>query len=101
MFRDALNAHLERLGLSVAELSRGTGVPKTLLYKLSQKKVTSTNVEDAIKIANYFGMTVEEFVGLTEGMTKVEAAAALLPRLSSRNVEVVEVLVRALLASKD
>ena len=64
-FRDALVAHFERTGVTAAELSRRTGVAKTQIDKLRQGKATTTNVDDAILIAEFFGKTVNDFVSAT------------------------------------
>lgn len=58
-FREGLIAHVQAAGLPVAEISRRSGVSKFKLDKLMSRKVASTNVEDAVKLARYFGTTVE------------------------------------------
>lgn len=61
-FRDALLETLERTQMSVAELSRITGVSKDQLNKLRQREKAKTNVEDARKIAKAFGLSLDEFI---------------------------------------
>lgn len=61
-FRDALKYWIEKTGKSFAEVARESGVSYEQIKKLSQGKSQSTNVDDAVKIANHFGMTLEEFL---------------------------------------
>lgn len=61
-FRESLIAHMERHGIGASELARKTGVPKTTLDKLVQRRVSRTNYFDAMRLARYFGKTLEEFV---------------------------------------
>lgn len=62
-FRDALLLKLEETGLSMRELSARAEVSYDQIKKLRLREGASTNVEDAIKIARFFGYTVEEFMG--------------------------------------
>lgn len=62
-FRDAL---LERAGgagkPSLRAVADETGVSYEQLKKVRQGKSQSTNAEDALKIASFFGMTLNEFL---------------------------------------
>jgi plasmid maintenance system antidote protein VapI len=98
-FRDSLNAHMEATGMSVAKLARGTGIKTSQLYKLAQKQVNSTNVEDAVRIATFFGKSVEEFMDMSHSTSKTDAAVELMARLDPQHLDVVETLMRGLLAS--
>lgn len=60
-FQQAFVQHIERTGKTVAEIARETGIGKGQLDKLRQGRVKSTNVDDAIKIADYFGQSVNAF----------------------------------------
>jgi transcriptional regulator with XRE-family HTH domain len=62
-FREALISAIEVSGVSVRELAKGAGVSADQLYKVKQGKSSSTNVDDAAKIAHYFGKTLDEFMG--------------------------------------
>lgn len=66
-FRDALLDHLAHTGLSVADLSKRSGVSAQQLYKIKQGKSASTNVEDAQRISDAFGKTLDEFMGSPAG----------------------------------
>ncbi|MEO0946518.1 MAG: helix-turn-helix domain-containing protein [Pseudomonadota bacterium] len=61
-FREAFIRLVDEIGVSLAEISRKTGVSKPQLEKLNQRAVQTTNVHDAIRIARYFGMSVEEMI---------------------------------------
>lgn len=60
---------------TLAHLARSSCVPYEQLKKLVQRDTASTNVDDAIKIARYFGMTVNEFVGDTLAADRDRVAA--------------------------
>lgn len=61
-FRDALKYWLEKTGKPLAEVAREAGVSYDQMKNLSQGRSRSTNVDDAVKVANQFGMTLEEFL---------------------------------------
>lgn len=65
-FREAFIAAYERSGMTIPEIAQGAGVSKDILNKLKQRRVSAPNVMDAIKIAHFFGMSIEAFIGLTE-----------------------------------
>lgn len=62
-FRDALSAAINETGATWSAVASATGVSYEQLKKLKQGKSQSTNVDDAVKIANHFGMTLDEFIG--------------------------------------
>lgn len=61
-FRDAFLAHLERTGTPVKRVAEEAGVSYEQLKKLKGREGSSTNVEDAVKIARYFGYSLDEFI---------------------------------------
>lgn len=61
-FREALIDALEKSGTPLKRVAEQTGVSYEQLKKLRQGKSTSTNVDDAVLVANYFGQTLEEFL---------------------------------------
>ena len=77
-FRDALIEGLEANGVSVAELARSTGVSKDQIHKVKQGKSRSTNVDDAVKIANFFGQSLDEFLEDPTAQKDAEIAALLM-----------------------
>ncbi len=60
MFEKKLKSLLETHNLSVTELAKRTGVPKTNIQ--SWLTGTSPNVVQVDKVATYFNMTVDELV---------------------------------------
>lgn len=62
-FRDAFVESLHATGWTIRKVAGLSGVSEEQLKKVNQGKSRSTNVDDAIKVANAFGMTLEEFIG--------------------------------------
>jgi len=60
-FADALMIVLGDKAVSLKAVAEGSGVSYEQLKKIKQGKSKSTNVEDAMRVASYFGTTVEEF----------------------------------------
>ena len=65
-FKESLLIQIEKRGLSLLEVSKGSSVSYEQLKKLKQGKSRSTNIDDALRIADYFGMDIKEFIGLEE-----------------------------------
>lgn len=61
-FRDALLEALEANNVSLQKVAAETGVSYEQLKKLKQGKSRSTNVDDALRVANFFGMSLDEFL---------------------------------------
>lgn len=61
-FRDALMHWKDVTGRSLRDIASSSGVSYEQLKKLGQGKSRSTNVDDAVRIANDLGMTLEEFL---------------------------------------
>lgn len=61
-FRDAFLWHLDHHGTTLAELVEGAGVSRDILNKLKARPESSTNVETAVRIAAFYGKTVEQFM---------------------------------------
>ncbi len=80
-FRDALIHKLEETGISLRKVSEGSGVSYEQLKKLKQVESRTTNVEDAIKVAAFFGQTVDEFVA-GEAAKAPDRLAGVLSQLS-------------------
>lgn len=79
-FRDALILRLAPKGSgqsglgkpNLRQVAEGSGVSYEQLKKLIQRKDGSTNVEDAVKIAGFFGQTVEEFLSDSDALIRSE-----------------------------
>lgn len=61
-FRDAFLEALAATGTSLRKVASETGISEDQLKKLKQRESASTNVDDAIKVANFFGYTLDEFL---------------------------------------
>ena len=61
-FRAALLAMLDRTGFDLKAVANGSGVSYEQLKKLKQRPDASTNVDDARAVANFFGLTIDEFL---------------------------------------
>lgn len=65
-FFDALDGALAATGMTVAELCRRADVSDDQINKLLQRgragKKATTNVDDAVKIANALGLTLDELL---------------------------------------
>lgn len=73
-FREALLEALEAKGWSMRYIATESGVSYEQLKKLNQGKSQSTNVDDAIKIAHVFGLTLDELVQDTTAQDRAEVA---------------------------
>jgi ribonucleoside-diphosphate reductase alpha chain len=60
-FGEALKKRLAASGQSLKEVADGSDVSYELLKKLHQGKSADTTAENAVKIASFFGVSVEEF----------------------------------------
>lgn len=81
-FRERFIREVEAAGLTSAEISKATGVPKPLIDKLRQRRAEATNVDAAIRLARFFGMTVEEMAGSAPENPEIAEILALILRLS-------------------
>ena len=61
-FRDAFIEALDRTGWSVPQVARDAGVSVEQLKKLKQGRALTTNVDDAVRVAHVFGVTLDEFL---------------------------------------
>ena len=61
-FGDTLKARMDAEGVSIGDLSRATSVSSDIIKKLRSREGSTTNVEDAARLAAYFGQSVEDFM---------------------------------------
>lgn len=103
-FREALIARVHASGISVSELSRKTGISKSQLDKLMQRRVITTNVDDASKLAKFFGDTVEDFMRLgeapAEAGTSLSRIGVLAAQLTQAEQDMLEAQIAGLLARR-
>lgn len=55
-------------------VAEGAGVSYEQLKKVKQRDTASTNVDDAVKIAHFFGCTLDEFLGDRLASDRLEIA---------------------------
>ena len=92
-FRDALLSAIEQSGISLKAVADGAGVSYEQLKKVRQWPDASTNVDDAVRVANYFGLTLDEFLGDPLASDRA-AAVALYMQLSERERRILRVAAR-------
>ncbi len=83
-FRDAFIQALEDSGLSLRAVAIGSGVSEGQLKKLKQRENATTNVDDAKKVAEFFGLGLDRFLddpGLSRPVEIVELYSRLPPQL--------------------
>lgn len=95
-FRERLIQAMQDHGVSAAALAKGSGVSKDQIHKLVQRRVSSTNVNDAMQIARFFGMTLDEFMGEAQ-IDERARLAILLGRLTPDEREMLEAQIAGLL----
>lgn len=61
-FRDAFLDMLAHRGDTLAGIARGARVSEEQLKKLKQRDTASTNVDDAVRIAHHFGLSLDELL---------------------------------------
>jgi lambda repressor-like predicted transcriptional regulator len=72
-FRNALKkAIAARPGLSIRKVAIGAGVSYDQLRMVLKRDTATTNVEDGVKIAAYFGMELSRFLEIPEEQHPVE-----------------------------
>ena len=73
-FRDAFIDALVKSGLSLRAVAVGSGVSEGQLKKLKQRENATTNVDDARKVAAFFGVGLDQFLDDPELSHHVEIA---------------------------
>ncbi|MFY0619305.1 hypothetical protein [Shimia sp.] len=61
-FRAALLEKLDETGIPLKKVAEGSGVSYEQLKKLKQIPTRTTNVEDGMAVARFFGLTLEDFI---------------------------------------
>lgn len=60
---EALLKQMEKSGAKVSDVAKGTGLPYTTIDSIIKKQLTSTSITNAFKIAAFFGLSLEAFIG--------------------------------------
>lgn len=76
-FGEALIWHMETHGKTIAEVAAGAQVSADILKKLRTRPKSSTKADTAVRIAGYFGKTVEQFLNCVAVSQRDQIAAAL------------------------
>lgn len=99
-FSDALAWHLAEHGNTLAELSRGAGVSLDILKKLNSRPGSSTKAGTAMKIAAFYGKSVEQFLSCGE-VSQRERVAAALDLLEEDELRLLYAQIHGIVASRD
>ena len=62
MIKDAIREQRKLRGLTQVELASATGIPQSTISAW-EKGVNVPNVADCIKLADFYGVTIDELVG--------------------------------------
>ena len=99
MFRDALLKILKETGTPLRQVAASSGVSYEQLKKLKQGQSQTTNVEDAIRVAASFGLTLEQFMS-GETASNLSGLVRTLTRLSPEGRAFVSTAAEAQLAAE-
>jgi transcriptional regulator with XRE-family HTH domain len=94
-FREALLETVERTGKSLKAIADGANVSYEQLKKVSQREGASTNVDDARRVANFLGITLDEFLEDHTAQDRVDAAK-LYSQLTPAEREILQATARGL-----
>lgn len=92
-FRSALLDALKLTGLPLSKVAEGSGVSYDQLKKLRQRPEASTNVDDARAVANFFGVTLDQFLDDTSLSARVELVE-FYNRLTVEEIEILKAAAR-------
>ena len=73
-FRDALLKTIKDRGLSLKKVCEAAGVSYEQAKKMKQREPSSTNVDDAVKLADALGLTVNELLEDDLSSDRIEQA---------------------------
>mmetsp|Transcript_27660 Transcript_27660/g.51389 ORF Transcript_27660/g.51389 Transcript_27660/m.51389 type:complete len:117 (-) Transcript_27660:2135-2485(-) len=98
-FREALLFWLDARKVSLRQVSLGSNVSYEQLKKIKQIETRTTNVDDAIKVAHFFGLSLEGFLAGHAGSDH-DALIRTLDELSPQAREVLKNAADAQLAAE-
>jgi transcriptional regulator with XRE-family HTH domain len=94
-FREALLRVLNERSISLKSVAEGAGVSYEQLKVLRRREGASTNVDDARRVANYLGLTLDEL--LEDDLAEVRSeVVALYNELTEREIAVLRAAAQAL-----
>lgn len=97
-FREELIREIDASGVTSREVAEATGVSKAIIDKLRQRRIESTSVEAAARLARYFGRSVEEMAGLSIGNPEIADIVRLFVRLTPDERELVRAQLKGIAA---
>lgn len=90
-FREALLSALEHSSFSLKAIADGSEVSYEQLKKVAQRETASTNVDDARKVAEFLGFTLDEFLDASDLSDRIRLVE-IYNSLSHEEVEMLKVL---------
>ena len=84
----------------MTDIAARANVSKEALYALKRGTTKNMAVGDAIRVANAFGETVEEFMGMTPTQVR-DSLVTQLSQLTERERALLEASLTAILAGRD
>lgn len=94
-FRESLLDHCKQSGWSLKAVADGAGVSYEQVKKIAQRPDAKTNVDDAIKVAAFFGKTLNEFVDDALAQDRADLAA-IYSRLTPQERRILQAAARGL-----
>lgn len=94
-FQTALKWHMQRYETKIVDLARDTGVTRDVINKLLCRDNASTDVENAVLIAAYYGKSVNDFISMRDA-DETSQTRALLDLLSPEARRLLEAQIRGL-----
>lgn len=99
-FRDALMRHMSAHDTTIAELAAGAGVSPDIIKKLRVRDQATTTAEVAMRIAAFYGKTLEQFIAGAEAGER-RKLSSMLDLLSDDEVRVLASQIRGMLRDRE
>lgn len=99
-FREALMRHMTEQNTTIAELAAGARVSPDIIKKLRVRDQATTTAEVAMRIAAFYGKTMEEFVAGVDAGERAKLSS-MLDLLSDDEVRVLASQVRGMIRERD
>lgn len=99
-FREALMRHMSAHDTTIAELAAGAQVSPDIIKKLRVRDQATTTAEVAMRIAAFYGKTLEQFVAGTDAGER-RKLSAMLDLLSDDEVRVLASQIRGMLRDRE
>lgn len=99
-FRTALLYHMDKHQTAIVDLVKATGVSRHVINKIKAREGSSTDVENGLLIAAYYGKTLNQFVSMVDD-AEVDPLVNLLELLSPAERQLLEAQILGLIARRD